>query len=214
MTQPELEIGLHRRDAFMYTVDLRYVSSTAGTDEWVTGEARLDFDRLRSMRLDDVAYGSELTKSLFGDQAIRIRFSEVLKATEAQDDPLRLRLFIGPTAPELQTLRWERLRDPESDSPLFTKHRVHFSRYLSSRDWRPTRCAASGARRRGGGDTPGLAAATRSASTSRSSGEPSSAGSSSSRAVGRRVAARPSSCVEHRFRRGIGTLESSPESSW
>jgi len=137
MAQSELEIGLHRRDAFMYTVDLRYMSPAAGTDEWVTGEARLDFDKLKSMGLDDAAYGRELSRSLFGDQNIRVRFAEVLKATEAQDDPLRLRLFIGPTAPELQTLRWERLRDPENNNPLFTRHRVHFSRYLSSRDWRP-----------------------------------------------------------------------------
>jgi hypothetical protein len=137
MAQSELEIGLHRRDAFLYTVDLRYMSPSAGTDEWVTGEARLDFDKLRSMGLDDAAYGSELSRSLFNDQNLRVRFAEVLKATEAQDDPLRLRLFIGPTAPELQTLRWERLRDPESNNPLFTKHRVQFSRYLSSRDWRP-----------------------------------------------------------------------------
>ncbi len=136
MAQSELEIGLHRRDAFLYKVELRY-TSPSGTDDVEDGEARLDFDKLRSMGLDDAAYGSELSKSLFGDQKLRIRFAEVMKVTEAQDDPLRLRLFIGPTAPELQTLRWERLRDPESDSPLFTQHRVHFSRYLSSRDWRP-----------------------------------------------------------------------------
>ena len=89
------------------------------------------------MGLDDAAYGRELSRSLFSDQNLRVRFAEVMKAAEVQDDSLRLRLFIGPTAPELQTLRWERLRDPESNNPLFTKHRVHFSRYLSSRDWRP-----------------------------------------------------------------------------
>ncbi|HEY7819005.1 MAG TPA: CHAT domain-containing protein, partial [Vicinamibacteria bacterium] len=137
MAQSELEIGLHRRDAFLYTVELRYVSPAGGADDFVAGEARLDFDKLRSFGLDDAAYGSELSQSLFGDQSLRVRFAQVLKAAEVQDDALRLRLFIGPTAPELQTLRWERLRDPESNRPLFTKHRVHFSRYLSSRDWRP-----------------------------------------------------------------------------
>ena len=104
MAQSELEIGLHRRDAFLYTVDLRYMSAAAGADEWVTGEARLDFDKLKSMGLDDAAYGRELSRSLFSDQNLRVRFAEVMKAAEVQDDSLRLRLFIGPTAPELQTL--------------------------------------------------------------------------------------------------------------
>ncbi len=102
-----------------------------------TGEAHLDIPKLKTLGLDEIAYGRELSKSLFGDQSIRTRFAEVLKATAALDDGLRLRLFIGPTAPELQTLRWERLRNPENDAPLFTKERVQFSRYLSSRDWRP-----------------------------------------------------------------------------
>ena len=52
---------------------------------------------------------------------------------------LRLRLFIGPSAPELHSLRWETLRDPQDSSALLTSERVLFSRYLSSMDWRPVR---------------------------------------------------------------------------
>jgi len=52
---------------------------------------------------------------------------------------LRLRLFIGPSAPELHSLHWETLRDPQDGSPLLTGEQVLFSRYLSSLDWRPVR---------------------------------------------------------------------------
>ena len=44
---------------------------------------------------------------------------------------------IGPSAPELHTIRWELLRDPESpEANLVTQERVIFSRFLDSRDYR------------------------------------------------------------------------------
>jgi hypothetical protein len=47
-----------------------------------------------------------------------------------------VRPFIGPSAPELHDLRWERLRDPLGGAPLLTTERILFSRYLSSAGWR------------------------------------------------------------------------------
>jgi hypothetical protein len=50
-----------------------------------------------------------------------------------------MRLFVGPSAPELHGLRWETLRDPEDDTYLLLGEQVLFSRYLSSLDWGPVR---------------------------------------------------------------------------
>ena len=49
---------------------------------------------------------------------------------------LRVRLIIGPSAPELFGLHWEKLTLPNSSSPLSANETIPFSRYLSSRDWR------------------------------------------------------------------------------
>ncbi len=53
--------------------------------------------------------------------------------------PLRVKLFIGPGAPELHSVRWETLREPQEGSSLFINENILFSRYLSSFDWRPVR---------------------------------------------------------------------------
>src|SRR5262249_16523730 len=60
---------------------------------------------------------------------------------------LRLRLFVGPSAPELNNLRWETLRDPQTDQWLLTSETVLFSRYLSSMDWRPVHLRPRGSLR-------------------------------------------------------------------
>ncbi len=62
-------------------------------------------------------------------------------ATQQQNPPLglRMRLVIGPSAQELHSLYWETLILPQSTAPLSTNETILFSRYLSSRDWRPVR---------------------------------------------------------------------------
>ena len=52
---------------------------------------------------------------------------------------LRVRLFIGPTAPESHALKWELLRDPRTGTIWRPASGSLFSRYLSSHDWRPVR---------------------------------------------------------------------------
>lgn len=66
---------------------------------------------MQALQLDDAAYGKLLSNSLFGTEAIRTAFEKARAA--AQDAPLRVQLFIGPSAPELHSLRWETLRDPQ-----------------------------------------------------------------------------------------------------
>jgi hypothetical protein len=140
-TYADLEIGLHHRDADRYSVELRF------NDPESDGEVRLrarvpplaqfDLDRLRELPVDDEAYGQHLSDGLFGDSAVATAFAQARSTAEAREVPLRLRLFVGPSAPELHNLRWETLRDPQDGSHLLTGEQILFSRYLSSPDWRP-----------------------------------------------------------------------------
>src|SRR5215216_2320928 len=89
-TYADLEIGLHRRYAGGFTVELRL------------------------------------------SKPVREKFA----VATSLDQLLRLRLLVGPSAPELHDLRWETLRHPSDNSPLITGERLLFSRYLSSANWR------------------------------------------------------------------------------
>ena len=66
-------------------------------------------------------------------------YAEARAISEDKSTPLRVRLLIGPSAPELNNLYWETLRDPESKRSLGASQNILFSRYLSSMDWRSVR---------------------------------------------------------------------------
>lgn len=144
MTEPaELELSLHRREGASYNIEMRFSQPNSDADIRLgQGEAisaQFDFDGLRAKSLDAAAYGQALTADLFADPKMVTAFSEALVSAQSLQAPLRLRLVIGASAPELHTLYWETLRNPKDQSPLFTGEQVFFSRYLSSLDWRPTR---------------------------------------------------------------------------
>jgi hypothetical protein len=136
----ELEIGLHRRDAGGYAVELRFSppDSDAEVQLVQAGQAlvQLDVERFRGLALDGSAYGKLLGQSLFADPSVRTLFYQASSNAQALGAPLRVRLFIGPSAPELHDVLWETLRDPRDGSPLLTGEHIFFSRYLSSQDWR------------------------------------------------------------------------------
>ncbi|MGH2770427.1 MAG: CHAT domain-containing protein, partial [Actinomycetota bacterium] len=137
----DLEIGLHHRGAAGCSVDLRFTHPGSESEVRLVPEesllARFDLRQLRDLRYDDLTYGRALTRSLFAAPEVAKGFAQARVAAESQDLPLRVRLFIGPSAPELHALRWETLRDPDDDAWLATNENVLFSRYLSSLDWRP-----------------------------------------------------------------------------
>ncbi|MGD9316405.1 MAG: CHAT domain-containing protein, partial [Anaerolineae bacterium] len=137
----DLEIGLHRRDADNYGVELRFSHPGGDADVRLTSDkptmVQFDLDRLRTLSADDDAYGQLLAEGLFVDEQMRTAFAQALSSTQALDVPLRMRLFVGPSAPELHGLWWETLRHPQDGSHLVTGEHVLFSRYLSSLDWRP-----------------------------------------------------------------------------
>ncbi|HEY3115553.1 MAG TPA: CHAT domain-containing protein, partial [Chloroflexota bacterium] len=143
----ELEIGLRPRGRDSFFIDLTYSgqspmesdaevrSSVVGQDKPLVG--RLDRDDLRQLALGSEAYGRALNEALFKDPRVKSMFDSARASAEASDAALRLRLFIGPGAPHLHSVRWETLRDPRTGGPLVTGENVVFSRYLSSIDWRP-----------------------------------------------------------------------------
>ena len=115
MTIADLEIRLERNDADTYSVELKFMASDSEAES-VSGRqlVRFDFNHLLSLALDDIAYGQLLSRSLFAELGTRKAFAGARANAQAARVPLRVRLFIGLDAPELHSLRWETLRDPET----------------------------------------------------------------------------------------------------
>src|SRR3712207_3365926 len=119
----DLEIGLQRWPTGSYAVELNYTTPQTDVD-WRGGggpkEGSFDFLALRTATPRVQTYGGLLSASLFADEEIRASFAQARGHAATQEMPLRLRLFIHPSAPELHSLRWETLRDPVDGSPLLT----------------------------------------------------------------------------------------------
>src|SRR5512135_3466717 len=136
----DLEIGLHRRDAGTYAIEFRFSQPNSeadvrlGQDQPV--QAAFDLGELASLVYDPASYGQNLTRSFFAEPAVQTAFAQARASAQSLSAPLRVRLMIGPSAPELHRLHWELLCDPQDGSPLSTNENLLFSRYLSSLDWR------------------------------------------------------------------------------
>jgi hypothetical protein len=134
MSTSDLEIGIHRWDANRYAVELRFrLPDEDANIPPVRGYVQLDLKSFSEVENDMAAYSRLLTDALFSDPQVLEGFNRAREMTEAE---LRLRLFIGPSAPELHSLRWEALLDPQRATSLSSDEKVFFSRYLSSHDWR------------------------------------------------------------------------------
>ena len=137
---PELEIGLHRVQADAYQVELRFLDPANDAE---TAPHRspcpLDIQALLPLQQEPERYGRTLAEQVFADPDVLGYLRTAKAAVETSDRVLRLRLLVGPTAAELNALRWELLCDPDSGTPLATSERVLFSRFMLSQDWRPVR---------------------------------------------------------------------------
>ena len=137
-TSADLEIGLHRRDGDSYAVDFRYNQPDSDTDVRLgQGVARFDLPALARLHAGSQDYSSALTASMFADPAVQSAFAQALTSAQTLNLQLRMRLLIGPSAPELHSLEWETLNNPQDNTPLSSNENILFSRYLSSLDWRP-----------------------------------------------------------------------------
>ena len=144
----DLEIGLHRRDAGMYTIEFRFSQPNSEADvrlgQGQPAQAAFDLVELKSLADDPPTYGKCLTQSFFAEPAVQTAFAQARASAQSLGALLRIRLMIGSSASELQGVHWEMLRDPQDGSPLSTSENLLFSRYLSSLDWRPVRLRAKG----------------------------------------------------------------------
>jgi len=138
-----LELGLHRRDETSYHMEMRFWSPGSAAETWLTGSSpasfQLDLQELRTNHQDAHAYGQILARSLFQAPAARSGFAMARASAASFGEPLRLRLLIGPSAPELHGLRWETLLDPEHLAPVCTDENILFSRYSGSQNLQPYR---------------------------------------------------------------------------
>ena len=118
----ELEIGLHRREAGVYTLDFRFSQPDSEADIRLGQDqdlqASIDLEELQNLTLDAKAYSQKLTADFFSDPNVKSAFAQAQASAQSLNLPLRLRLLIGPSAPELQSLRWETLYDLQGSSPV------------------------------------------------------------------------------------------------
>lgn len=144
----DLEISLHRHSTEAYAVEFRFSQPDSDADiRLATGEpalAQFELEKLNQLIFDSPEYGRTLTQNLFGNSAVQSAFAQALASAQSFNAPVRLRLLIGPSAPELHNLLWETLRNPQDNTPLCTNENILFSRYLSSLDWRPVRLRPQG----------------------------------------------------------------------
>jgi hypothetical protein len=144
----DLEISLHRYDARKYSIDFRFSTQDSDADSGLPqghqAFAEFEFEKLDESVVNPESYSKVLTQSLFNDEVLRTNFLKARASASANEIPLRFRLFISPSAPDLQHLKWELLCDPEDSSRLSTNPNVHFSRYMSSLDWHPVRLRPKG----------------------------------------------------------------------
>ncbi|MGH8906809.1 MAG: CHAT domain-containing protein [Egibacteraceae bacterium] len=135
----DLEIGLHHRTGKTWSVEFRFHHPDSVAEQVLQqGDLRVRFDleRLERHMFDPDAYGRALTRSLF-IPPVKEAFEKARSLAQSDDLGLRVRLLIGPSAPELHGVRWETLRDPRDGTALLMDESIVFSRYLSSLDWRP-----------------------------------------------------------------------------
>ncbi len=136
----ELEVGFRRLTADAYQVDLRFTHPASEAEvPPVSGLAALDLAELLALQQDARAYGEALAAQVFAAEEVRLLYCRARTAVEASNHLLRLRLLVGPTAPELNAVRWELLTDPETKAPLGTSQKILFSRFMVSQDWRPVK---------------------------------------------------------------------------
>jgi hypothetical protein len=140
MDYPELEIGLHRRDAASYSIQVRFRDPDQEAEQRAEAyPVRFDVEELRKLAADPVAYGQLLGKNLLEHPDVRSCLEKARTATAVSERRLRLRLWIDRWSLDLHGLRWETLRDPQTNRSLLMDENILFSRFLGSFDMRPVR---------------------------------------------------------------------------
>lgn len=137
MPYAEIELALNPLGQSLYQVELRISDPT--TDLLrppAQGQAILNPETFADLESKPLEYGKLLATQVFSGPDIQRDWTEALTAFRAKDLEIRLRLRLASGDITLQTFRWELLTALDGDTPLSTSKEIHFSRFLSSRDWR------------------------------------------------------------------------------
>lgn len=139
-TYPDLEIRLDRTTESSYSIDYRLTLPEADADVGASMQdpqrIKINLASLQQLELDHKEYGRTLTECVFTPK-LRDALVAALTAADRKNESLRVRLFVGPTARELHSLRWETLQNPKDGSCLSRHERILFSRYIRTEDIRP-----------------------------------------------------------------------------
>lgn len=149
----DLEFSLRSIGNAGYAVTLSFTDPDSDADVRikrgnVDRPIQFDFNRLRELNTDPVAYGTALGTMLLSDPNLLAQFqaARAIVRRGRRPLPIRFRLFIAPSAAELHALRWETLCMPDGE-PLLMGEEVYFSRYLTSNDVQPIRARSRNALR-------------------------------------------------------------------
>jgi hypothetical protein len=135
---PELEIALFRNGTG-YAIDMRFQAGADCTALVLARAQVLDlcFEALLEAALNIEQYGARLTAMLFCAESARAAWRHARVYADAYKLPLRVRLRLDHQAPEVHTLCWEALQNPDTGSFLCLDERVLFTRYIDSYDVLP-----------------------------------------------------------------------------
>lgn len=128
----DLEFSLRSIGNAGYAVTLSYADPDSDADVRiergnVDRPIQFDFNRLRELNTDPVAYGTALGTMLLSDPDLLAQFqaARAIARRGRRPLPIRFRLFIAPSAAELHALRWETLCMPDGE-PLLMGEEVFF----------------------------------------------------------------------------------------
>ncbi len=136
MLYADLEVIVQRLPAGGHAVDMRFRAEPGDIDRDLALNVPVTLDRalLLGDALDPEAYGRALTGMAFGDQRLREAWITARTSAEARELPLRIRLRLDPSDPDLHGIRWETVYELDRGTAIARSERFLLSRYLDSAD--------------------------------------------------------------------------------
>jgi len=135
MLYADLEVIVQQLPDGSHAVDMRFRAEPGDVDRELALNVPVTIDKvaLLSNALDPVPYGQLLGQAVFGNQRLREAWITARASAEARDLPLRIRLRLDPSDPELHGIRWETVFDDQGVA-VARSERFLLSRYLDSAD--------------------------------------------------------------------------------
>ncbi|NNJ12060.1 CHAT domain-containing protein [Chloroflexales bacterium ZM16-3] len=139
MSMSELELRLFPSRTGDYTLDLllRQAGSAGFNTLAQQIVVTLDETALRATWPTTEAYGRLLAQQIFATAEARRGWRDARQRAQGSGEPLRVRLVLRADDALTNRLRWETLRDPDSDTPVMADGSLRFSRTPASENLAP-----------------------------------------------------------------------------